>query len=399
MVDANRTIEERLDKIERLLTRGQKQSRRDLGLLAIQANLTDFGMTALLCGACVLVVGGVKIGAELRATAKENMPAWAYNAIWGWAGDFAVAGDLAVDGISSGEYASPIVGKSLQDLVSYQPSHGQSFGPETGNMRSYGPHAGVDFDCRVGGCTGADVASPISGTVSRIHQIGTSANGGSFQLEITGEDWAGKVTHQLVHVDNIKPRLGEYVKAGQVVAKVSPTDTVSTGPHLDWKIQRNGQWENPQKWAAKAMEQNASSSKDTLQDAISLIKNFEGFHPTPYWDYEQYSWGYGTRAPGPSGTIDKAAAEQELVAYLDRNCLPLINPMGLPSNQGSALASLCYNIGPGQFQQSEVFLHASQGDHNSAASAFMNWTKAGGSVLPGLVTRRQREKAVYSGGF
>ena len=261
MVDANRTIEERLDKIERLLTRGQKQSRRDLGLLAAQANLTDFGMTALLCGACVLVVGGVKIGAELRATAKENMPAWAYNAIWGWAGDFAVAGDLAVDGISSGEYASPIVGKSLQDLVSYQPSHGQSFGPETGNMRSYGPHAGVDFDCRVGGCTGADVASPISGTVSRVHQIGTSANGGSFQLEITGEDWGGKVTHQLVHVYDIAPRLGEYVRAGQVVAKVSPTDTASTGPHLDWKIQRAGQWENPQKWADKAMEQNAISSK------------------------------------------------------------------------------------------------------------------------------------------
>ena len=166
-------------------------------------------------------------------------------------------GDRAAEGQS---YASPIVGKSLQDLVSYKPSQGQSFGPETGNMRSYGPHGGVDFDCRVGGCTGADVASPISGTVSRVHQIGTSANGGSFQLEITGEDWAGKVTHQLVHVDNIKPRLGEYVKAGQVVAKVSPQDSVSTGPHLDWKIRRNGQWENPQKWAAKAMEKRSTNT-------------------------------------------------------------------------------------------------------------------------------------------
>jgi hypothetical protein len=28
---------------------------------------------------------------------------------------------------------------------------------------------------------------------------------------------------------------------------------------------------------------------------IELIKGFESFHATPYWDYAQYSWGYGTR--------------------------------------------------------------------------------------------------------
>jgi len=104
--------------------------------------------------------------------------------------------------------------------------------------------------------------------VSRIHQIGTSAAGGSFQLEITGEDWAGKVTHQLVHVYDIAPRLGEYVRAGQVVAKVSPTDTVSTGPHLDWKIQRNGQWEDPQDWLQKAVKERGSGGGSINMDAL-----------------------------------------------------------------------------------------------------------------------------------
>ena len=161
-------------------------------------------------------------------------------------------------------YASPIVGKTLDDLAAYQPSHGQSFGPETGNQRSYGPHGGVDFDARVGGAAGAAAASPIAGRVSEIRKIGTSANGGSFQVHIQGIDWAGAVEHQLVHVDSITVAVGDTVTAGQIVAKVSPTDSVSTGPHLDWKIRRDRQWVNPQTWAKDATGQNA-----TQQQALS----------------------------------------------------------------------------------------------------------------------------------
>ena len=166
-------------------------------------------------------------------------------------------GDSAAEGMT---FASPIVGKSLQDLVNYKPSHGQSFGPETGNKRSYGPHAGVDFDCRVGGCAGAAVASPINGQVSEIRRIGTSANGPSHQVHIVGKDWAGAVEHQLVHVDSIMVSVGDTVTAGQVVARVSPTDSVSTGPHLDWKIRRGGQWVNPQTWAKEAQEKRAPNT-------------------------------------------------------------------------------------------------------------------------------------------
>jgi murein DD-endopeptidase MepM/ murein hydrolase activator NlpD len=168
-------------------------------------------------------------------------------------------GDRAADGQS---YASPIVGKTLQDLVNYKPSQGQSFGPETGNKRSYGPHGGVDFDCRVGGCAGAAVASPMGGRVSEIRRIGSSANGGSYQVHIVSQDWAGEVEHQLVHVDSIMVAVGDTVTAGQVVAKVSPTDSVSTGPHLDWKIKRGGQWVNPQTWAKEAMAAPTSAGGD-----------------------------------------------------------------------------------------------------------------------------------------
>ncbi|QQE67468.1 hypothetical protein GFS31_41810 (plasmid) [Leptolyngbya sp. BL0902] len=171
---------------------------------------------------------------------------------------------------ASQTFASPIVGKSLQDLVAYQPAFGQSFGPETGNQRRYGPHGGVDFDCRVGGCAGADVASPIAGHVSAIRKIGTSTNGASYQVHIQGTDWQGAVEHQLVHVDSITVAVGDIVTAGQMVAKVSPTDSVSTGPHLDWKIKRNGAWVNPQTWAKESIQRNEAKSASASAPGQSL---------------------------------------------------------------------------------------------------------------------------------
>lgn len=186
-----------------------------------------------------------------------------------WLGLAGERGDRASDGQS---YASPIVGKSLQDLVNYKPSQGQSFGPETGNQRSYGPHGGVDFDARAGGEAGAAVASPIAGRVSEIRKIGTSANGASYQLHVVGKDWAGDVEHQLVHVDSIMVAVGDQVTAGQVVAKVSPTDSLSTGPHLDWKIKRGGQWVNPQTWAKEAIDnQGAAAGGDFVQRYVKAI--------------------------------------------------------------------------------------------------------------------------------
>lgn len=212
--------------------------------------------------------------------------------------------DAATVATQGQTYASPIVGKTLDDLVAYQPSHGQSFGPETGNQRRYGPHGGVDFDARVGGAAGASVAAPISGRVSEIRKIGTSVNGGSFQVHIQGTDWQGPVEHQLVHVDNIAVAVGDTVTAGQIVAKVSPTDSVSTGPHLDWKIKRNGAWVDPQDWAKEAKGQNATQPAtapgepipdDLLKRAIGRAEGTRDANGNPTAAY------HGHTDPGWSG--------------------------------------------------------------------------------------------------
>jgi lysozyme len=43
-------------------------------------------------------------------------------------------------------------------------------------------------------------------------------------------------------------------------------------------------------------------------------------------------------------------------------------------------------------------MKTNRGDYEEAADAFLKWTKAGGRVLPGLVKRRNDERALYLSG-
>jgi lysozyme len=70
---------------------------------------------------------------------------------------------------------------------------------------------------------------------------------------------------------------------------------------------------------------------------------------------------------------------------------------GAISHQGQfdALVSLAFNIGLGNVQRSSVRMRYNRGDIEGAADAFLMWTKAAGRVLPGLVKRRQDERALF----
>ncbi|MEP0903835.1 glycoside hydrolase family protein [Nodosilinea sp. FACHB-13] len=210
----------------------------------------------------------------------------------------------------------------------------------------------------------------------------------------------GNEKHLWLHLDRCTA--GSY-GIGEQFATTGNTGR-STGAHLDYRVKdlASGEWVRPYADVLRlAINPNAViAASNPAIDApgmTELIKSFEGFHPTPYWDFQQHSWGYGTKAPGASGRIDEAQAERELLAYLERNCLPAIAPLGLAEHQASALASFCYNVGPHQFTGSDTYRHAQAGNHAAAADALMSWTKAGGKVLPGLVKRREKERAVYLG--
>lgn len=86
-----------------------------------------------------------------------------------------------------------------------------------------------------------------------------------------------------------------------------------------------------------------------LLAAEDLIIGFEGWIPISRWDNKQYSWGYGTAAPGPGLSITEAQARAELRDHVqaDYNYLSRLITVSLNANQWAALLSFSYNEGQG----------------------------------------------------
>ena len=70
-------------------------------------------------------------------------------------------------------------------------------------------------------------------------------------------------------------------------------------------------------------------------------------------------------------------------------------PDGLTVGRLGALTSFAFNVGLGNLQRSTLRMKHNRGDYEGAAEAFLDWTKAGGKVLKGLVSRRNDERALY----
>jgi lysozyme len=70
---------------------------------------------------------------------------------------------------------------------------------------------------------------------------------------------------------------------------------------------------------------------------------------------------------------------------------PVITSQG----QLDALVSFSFNLGLGTLQRSTLRQKHNRGDYEGAAEEFLKYTKAGGKVLKGLVTRRKDERALY----
>ncbi len=78
---------------------------------------------------------------------------------------------------------------------------------------------------------------------------------------------------------------------------------------------------------------------------------------------------------------------------VSRYC-PVITSQG----QLDALVSFAFNVGLGALQRSTLRQKHNRGDYDGASKEFLKYTKGGGKVLPGLVKRRNDERALYLGG-
>lgn len=83
------------------------------------------------------------------------------------------------------------------------------------------------------------------------------------------------------------------------------------------------------------------------------------------------------------------------VGTFERGVLRLVPGVSGSQARFDALVSLAYNIGLGNLQRSQIRMRANRDDWEGAADAFMQWTKAGGRELPGLVKRRTDERKLF----
>lgn len=128
-----------------------------------------------------------------------------------------------------------------------------------------------------------------------------------------------------------------------------------------------------------------------------LIPEFESFRAHPYWDYRQYSWGYGTRAPGATGTITREKALQEMRAYLtaDYNTLSRLITRSLNANQWAALLSFSYNLGVDDAKNLVPNINA--GRETALGEQWNKYIYAGGVKNSELIRRRGIEWNIWKG--
>ncbi len=163
---------------------------------------------------------------------------------------------------------------------------------------------------------------------------------------------------------------------------------------------------------APPMEAQAASTMSPSEEVANYLKETEGFSAIPYWDYSQWTVGFGTRCPdehferySKEGIpVEEAHAlfaghlygvATKVNQYLDR--------IGVTLNQHQfdALVCLTYNKGTGwlSMENEPVTIAVMEGDLGNKFVAAISLTcYAGGNFLPALMRRRLIEADMYLNG-
>lgn len=149
--------------------------------------------------------------------------------------------------------------------------------------------------------------------------------------------------------------------------------------------------------------------------AVELVKQFEGWHralpdgrAAPYLcPANVWTIGYGatflldgSAVTSKTAPITREEGEKLLQAQLvifERGVLAEFRQgdVTLNANQLGALTSFAFNLGLGRLKSSTLLRHVKAGNMQAAADEFPKWVMAGGQKLPGLVRRRDAERALF----
>lgn len=163
----------------------------------------------------------------------------------------------------------------------------------------------------------------------------------------------------------------------------------------------------------------------TSDAGIHLMHQFEGYRDRPY-QCSAHMWtiGWGhvlyqdqiklpmARKEGYTGILrsryplrpedNRQWSKDELIQIFkddlvsfERGVLRLAPNLAGHQGPFDACVAFSFNVGLGNFQRSTIRQKILREEWQDAAEAFMQWTKAGGVVLKGLVRRRTAEKELF----
>jgi len=162
----------------------------------------------------------------------------------------------------------------------------------------------------------------------------------------------------------------------------------------------------------RALQAGAGGVPRTIgPDGVALIKRFEGCarrradglfqaYPDPGSGGAPWTIGWGATGPdiGPGTVWTQAQCDERLEADLARYAGEVADTLGAaPTSQAQFDALVSFHYNAGAIARATLTAKHKAGDFAGAAREFARWNRASGRVLPGLVTRRAAEAALYTG--
>jgi lysozyme len=137
---------------------------------------------------------------------------------------------------------------------------------------------------------------------------------------------------------------------------------------------------------------------------LKIIREYEGLRleaylcPSNKWTIGFGNTFYKDGSPVRKGdTITREDAEGLLLHVVNDFADQVSNAVqvSLTSNQFSAIVSLVFNIGPGNFRSSTLLRKLNAGDYHGASEEFGKWCYSNGTRLRGLIKRRKEEQKLF----